>query len=168
MGNSFQERRVGRETTRSLLHFSHRSHLSISTAPHSYRVGSQQESETPASVGATMEDRKWGQKALPFGWGATFPSVLTQPNQTPFSFASHVSTPKAAKNSLTQLAMEHSPKTLPISKTSQKLQTPTKWRQRSSCLFQVIYDLRATSGAEFTPPLSLRHVPCGLGWVESG
>lgn len=51
------------------------------------------------------------------------------PIQVPFPSASHASTAKTAKNHLTQLAMEHRPKTLPISKTSQEKQIPTKWRQ---------------------------------------
>ena len=37
--------------------------------------------------------------------------------------------PQAANNQLTQLAMEHSPKTLPISTTSQEQRMPTRWRQ---------------------------------------
>lgn len=40
-----------------------------------------------------------------------------------------LSTPKATKNLLTQLAMEHSPKTFPISATSQEPWRATKWRQ---------------------------------------
>lgn len=45
------------------------------------------------------------------------------------SFISHASTPQAATSQLTQLAMEHSPNTLPISATSQEQRTPTRWRQ---------------------------------------
>lgn len=112
--------------------------------------------------------RKWGPKALPAGWGATFPRVLAQPTQIPLSSASHASTPRAAINHLTQLATEHSPKTLPISKTSQKQQMRPKWRQRLCCLFGLIYDLQATSGAEPRPPLGRASRPLRPGCGGTG
>ena len=52
-----------------------------------------------------------------------------RPAQGLFPFISHASPSQAANNQLTQLAMEHSPKTLPISTTSQEERMPTRWSQ---------------------------------------
>lgn len=87
------------------------------------------ESEWPGEIPV---GRKWGRKALPVGWGATFPPSLTHPHSNPFLFRLPRYHPEVCQNHLTQLAMEHSPKTLPISKTSQEPKMPTKWRQRLS------------------------------------
>ena len=74
--------------------------------------------------------RKRERKASLLGGVTRSRRASPRPARGLFSFISHASTPQAANNQLTQLAMEHSPKTLPISTTSQEQRMPTKWRQQ--------------------------------------
>lgn len=93
------------------------------------RLGSSKESGPRSCGGVAKGDReKTGKKGLPVGWGSTVPPGLTRPARGLFSFISDASTPQAATSQLTQLAMEHSPNTLPISATSQEQRMPTRWR----------------------------------------
>lgn len=86
---------------------------------------------------------------------APHPTRLGFPSLSPLT----LSTLKVTKSLLTQLAMEHSPKTFPISATSQEQRLATRWRHYLSTLSGLIYYLRATSGAEPTPPLNFASLP---------
>ena len=81
-------------------------------------------SEWPREIG-----RKRERKASLLGGVTRSRRASPRPAQGLFPFISHASPSQAANNQLTQLAMEHSPKTLPISTTSQEERMPTRWSQ---------------------------------------
>lgn len=112
MGSNFDEKRVGEEDYQFFSlhpHYSARPPRSALRKTHGPRANqSDQGRQGENAVG----------RHSPLGgvprsrWG------LNKLARVAFSFTYCASTPKAAKEHLTQLAMEHSPKTLPISTTS--------------------------------------------------
>lgn len=117
VGSRFHEIRVGSrhyQLSSSLLPQGSSSHLHCSPQPSGQLLARLRNPKlSPSDQG--RQGKKGKAKHSPMGGvPRSRPASLT-PIQVPFPSASHASTPKTAKNHLTQLAMEHSPKTLPIS-----------------------------------------------------
>lgn len=133
------------------------------------RVSSSKDSGPRSWVGVTKrnDENGEGRHSLLGGvkrWRRASPT----PARVPFSFVPHGSTPKSPKNHLTQLAMEQSPKTLPISTTSQEQQMPTRWRQ-SLCVCLCLFTNYKRLPAQSSPrPSAIRHFLQGLSGVGGG
>lgn len=170
IGNRLHEKRVGRKNYQlsarnlpsgSLTHGHCSSWLPGSALPKNQ--GREAVAEWPRETG-----RKRGRKASLLGGVARSRRASPRPARGLFSFISDASTPQAATSQLTQLAMEHSPNTLPISATSQEQRMPTRWRHHLLSPFPA-YLLTTTHfrrrAHPAPPPASLpsRPGPAGAG-----